>query len=90
MVELLSHLYQYVPVKEYTHQKFIPSRNEYVDYTNAVVHGTLLGGDQLTAARASGALKAMANAATPVKQLSGLIPVIEDWHVEVIILEVIM
>ena len=89
MGDILSHLHQYVPLKEFTRQVYIPSLNDSVDCQTAAIHRILFGGDQLTAACACGALKAMSNAASPGnKQLSGLISVVEDWHVEVIILEV--
>lgn len=39
-----------------------------------------LGGDQLTAARARGALSTMACHDRSADRLEGLIPVVEDWH----------
>lgn len=40
----------------------------------------LLGGDQLTAARARGAMSIRASHDTALDRLEGLIPVLEDWH----------
>ena len=40
----------------------------------------LLGGDQLTAARARAAQHCMTSELTAAKRLQGLLPVIEDWH----------
>ena len=48
----------------------------------------LFGGDQLTVARIQGAQIAMSNTRDSVKRLQGLIPVIQDWHTEVIFTEV--
>ena len=42
----------------------------------------------LTAARACGVITAMSNATTTAKRLEGLIPVIEDWHAQVTLLDV--
>ena len=44
------------------------------------MHRILIGGDQLTAARARSAQKAKLNAQTPSKRLEGLVSVVEDWH----------
>jgi len=41
---------------------------------------TLLGGNQLTAARARCAFKGKLNAQTPEKALAGIVLVIEDWY----------
>ena len=40
----------------------------------------LVGGDQLTAARARSSKKHMINANTPQVRLEGLVPMVEDWH----------
>jgi L1 cell adhesion molecule like protein len=80
MVEILSHLLQYVPSKECANLVYIPGRNQMVLKPGAVVHHVLFGGDQLTAARARGAIMAMANNPTPQQRLEGVIPVIEDWQ----------
>ena len=89
MVEILRHLHQYVPIREYTDEVHIPSINETAIADKAVLAKLLLGGDQLTAARARGALKSMLNATTASKRLEGFTPVIEDWHAEVSFLGII-
>jgi len=61
---------------------------EYVDKPDSVLHKKLFGGDQLTAACVRGAQLAMSNNKTAMKQLEGAIPVIEDWHTEVLLYEV--
>ena len=89
MVEVLAHLHQYVPIKEYTNDVYISSINETVVEHRAKVRKILFGEDQLTAARARGAIKAMSNATTPAKRLEGIIPVVEDWHAKMSFLDVI-
>ena len=51
-------------------------------------HPIIIGGDQLTASRARGAKKAKVHADSPVSRLEGLIPVAEDWHTKLNLLEV--
>lgn len=88
MVDILSHLHRYVPMVEYTEDAVVPSTDITVPVSKASVHPILIGGDQLTAARARSALKAKANEDKPSLRLEGLIPVAEDWHTKVILLEV--
>ena len=80
MIQILSHLHQYVPVMEYDEDLFVPSINEEVTVPKALFSPVLLGGDQLTAARARGAKKAKVSANIPLKRLEGIVPVAEDWH----------
>lgn len=56
---------------------------------NTEITQILFRGNQVTAARAHSELKAMCNATIAAKRLEGIIPVIEDWHAEVIFLQVI-
>ena len=79
MVEIMTHLHQYVPTVTFTQEKLI-STGEKVVEENAIFHSILVGGDQLTAARSRSAIKAKVNSETPCKRLSGIVPVIEDWH----------
>ena len=53
-----------------------------------VQHQLLFGGDQLTASRARGCKAIRMNSATDTEKLCGLIPVAEDWHTKVTLLEV--
>ena len=46
----------------------------------SVLHPVLFGGDQLTVARGRAAIKGKVNSQSATKKLSGLVPVIEDWH----------
>ena len=88
MVDIVQHLLQYVPFKQYERSVLVQSMNKFVTLQGATCCKILFVGDQLTVARARGAIRAMANAVNPIKRLEGLIPVVEDWHAKVIILEV--
>ncbi len=88
MVEIMSHLHRYVPGFEYTKQVVIPSTQETTEVHEATLHSILIGGDQLTAARARGSKKVMVNAATRAKRLEGIVPVAEDWHTKLNLLGV--
>lgn len=78
MVAILTHLHQYVPCVTYSETKCVSSGEKEV-IVKAKFHCVLVGGDQLTAARARHSIKAKVNSQTPVKQLKGIIPVMEDW-----------
>ena len=88
MVQIMSNLHEYVPKVEYTEDCFISSIGETVQVPGAFLHPILIGGDQLTAARGRGAKKAKVNEDSPTSRLEGLIPVAEDWHTKVTLLQV--
>ena len=88
MVDIMAHLHQYVPVLEYSESVCVPNSDESVDMLKAVFHNIFIGGDQLTAARARGAKKVMANSVSPHVRLDGLNPCAEDWHTRLNLLDV--
>ena len=49
---------------------------------------TVVGGDYLTAARMRGAQRIRGNSETSADRCDGLLPVAEDWHAIVCLLEV--
>lgn len=55
MVDIMSHIQQYVPAVQYTKSIFLPETSEAVEVRHARYHKILFGGDQLTVARARGA-----------------------------------
>ena len=89
IVDIMSHLHQYVPAIEHTKRVTIKSTGEEVDVHQATFHKILIGGDQLTAARARGAKKMRANSVSPLTRLEGLIPCAEDWHTKLNLLQVV-
>lgn len=46
----------------------------------ASLHEILLGGDQLTVARARNTIRQHLNSPLPAKCIAGLIPAVEDWR----------
>ena len=84
MVEILIHLHQYVPQVV---QKEVNDKNDTV--YKEVTHRVMLGGDQLSQARARGALKIKSNSVNPSTRLQGFILTIEDWHAKQTLFEVI-
>lgn len=90
MIKILQHVQQYVPTVQREENIFIPSLDQYVLKSSTVQHQVLFGGDQLTVARVRGAQLAMCNSNDSVKRLQGLVPVIQDWHTEVVLAEVRM
>ena len=75
---------------EYTDAQFVSSIGESVQVPKASLHPILFGGDQLTAARGRGAKKAKVHSDSPATRLDGLVPVAEDWHAKLTVLEVRM
>lgn len=88
MVDIMSHLHQYVPATKYTASVTVPGTEETVQLQQAAFHKIFVGGDQLTAARARSSQKAMANSQAPLRSLCGLIPCAEDWHTKLNLLGV--
>ena len=87
MVDILGSAHQYVPTKEATFTVEIPE----VGATETKVenmHVILLGSDQLTAERARAASRIRQNSQHPVGRLEGILPVTEDWHSKVCLMEV--
>lgn len=79
MIRILQHLQRYVPAIEIASEQ---------SSTNMLQHRLLLGGDQLTVARARGAQTAMCSELNEADRLEGFIPVIQDWHAKVVLLQV--
>ena len=66
MVEIMTHLHKYVPFIEHSEDYHIPSIDKTVQVPKASLHPILVGGDQLTVARARGAKKVKVNVDSPV------------------------
>ncbi len=79
MVEIMTHLHQYVPSLSTCLERTI-STGDVVKKESASFCSILVGGDQLTAARARSAIKGKMNGHTHPQALSGIVPVAEDWH----------
>ena len=79
------HVYVPTTVTEGTHTL---SNGREVNFDDTKFHTILFGGDQLTVARARGAQILRHTHDGAVHQLSGLLPVIEDWHARMTLVKV--
>lgn len=79
MTAILDNLHKYVPSIPVTTTVTLPDGEPYEvhDYD---LWETLLGGDQLTAARIRGAIDIRDDHDTSIDKLRGVIPVVEDWQ----------
>ena len=84
MTDILRHLQSYVPCK--TMETVLDM--EPFSQTDYQVLPTLVGGDQLSVARARGCILIQNNCENRYDRLSGLLPVIEDWHAKVCFMQV--
>lgn len=64
MVDIMSHLHQYVSTLSSIREHTVSSTGETVQKESATFHPIHVGGDQLTVARARGAIKAKVNSHT--------------------------
>ena len=84
----MSTLQQYVPIRQLSGSVAVPASSDLEAIDVELLHKILLGGDQLTVARARGAQSQHENSVHPKGQLNGFIPVVEDWHAKVCLMEV--
>ena len=59
-------------------------------YDNTQFHNLVVGGDQLTAARARGAITLQLLHSNPVHHLDGITPILEDWHARMTLVKVVI
>ena len=89
MTEILRHIQSnYVPLTVKEVSATIASTGEEVPLTETRCHQVLLGGDHLTVARARSAIRSVGNSDSSSQKLSGVIPVVEDWHAKLTLLSV--
>lgn len=68
----------------------VPGSDEPVNVDDLDYATILLGGDQLTVARARGSQLIRSNSGTNKDSLVGLLPVVEDWHTKLCLMQVII
>ena len=87
MAQILDCLHKYVPSQAMEKVFTLPDGTKISrgDYHHVPV---LLGGDQLTVARARGAQAIRSSHDNATERLSGIIPVVEDWHARQTLMEV--
>ena len=78
MVAIMAHLHQYAPMVEPEEKVHVASIDNSVQVTTTRVCPILVGGDQLTAARARAAWKTKVNTLTTTSRLKGLLPTAAD------------
>lgn len=88
MIDIMQHIHQYVPALHTVDDITIQSTGEHIQAERVDFHSIVFGGDQLTAKRARGSQKIRSNSKNEAEKLEGLLPVAEDWHTKVCLLEV--
>ena len=88
MVDILDDLQRYAPSTLKTRDVPVPNTNEVRSLKEIAFHRLLFGGDQLTAKRARVGIRIRNNSTNSADRLEGLLPVAEDWHAKVVLLEV--
>ena len=73
MIKIVNHMHQYVPIVEPTEDVLVPSISDVFEVVKTECHPVLLGGDQLTVARARRPQLAMADGCSVSKRVEGLI-----------------
>ena len=84
MIEILSEVHQYVPSKRCDTVDAVTQKV----FDDSIVHGILIGGDQLTRKRIETAKELAKNGISPDMELKGLIPICHGWHTKKVFLEV--
>ena len=87
MSKIMEELHKYVPTSTSEGYLTLPNVSA-VTYDDTSFFEILFGGDQLTIARAAGVQDLRKGYDTALECLKGVIPVVEDWHTRVILLEV--
>lgn len=87
MCSAMDELHVYVPTKKVVMEKSSIS-GQVVNKEDYKFCRTLIGGDQLTIARARGSSAARVDHSTARDRLNGLMPIVEDWHAKQCLLKV--
>ena len=80
--------YRYVPMVRVENKVVVHDNTEPVPVQMDYFHAILIGGDQMTCARVRGAQGIRENSMSGRTRLEGLVPVIEDWHAKVCLMQV--
>ena len=89
MIDIIKHHHKYVPRMETTSIfQDITEDNVTIPVTKIDFHQIIFRGDQLTTARARGSQLDRVKSDNGIDQLQGVVPVFEDWHVKVLLLQV--
>ena len=88
MMDILQHLQGYVPAIDVKREMKVPGSDEPITIDDQRFTTTLMGGDQLTVACARGAQLIRSNTGTNQGSFAGLLPVVEDWHTKLCLMQV--
>ena len=88
MCDIMDKIHDYVPSKHVVETFPLFEDDDDVEIDEEMFHQILLGGDQLTIARARGSIAARQDHRTRRERLEGLFPVVEDWHAKQCLLKV--
>ena len=88
IVDILQDLQKYAPAVSQTTEVHVPNSSEVKSLREIAFHRLLFGGDQLTAKRARAGIRIRNNSTNGEDRLEGLLPVAEDWHAKVVLLQV--
>ena len=83
----MDEVHDYVPSVTQHTSLLLPDGSVWED-DNQFFHRILMGGDQLTVARARGSISIREDHDSNVQRLDGIIPVVEDWHAKQCLLKV--
>ena len=88
MLDILQHMQKYVPCVKKQVDLEVPSTGEHMAVELVDNYDILLGGDLLTSFRAREVQRIMAYSDQPHLRCDCLLPVTEDWHTRLCLLEV--
>ena len=88
MTKIMDHMHTYVPSVSQCNIVTLPNEDTFEDKKD-VFHRILLGGDQLTVARARGSIAIRQDHDSSEQRLDGLLPIVEDWHAKQCLLKVV-
>ena len=88
MIDVLEHIQSYVPSKYVQREMSVLRSEEVVILEDQDFAITLMGSDQLTVARARGVQLIRSNSGNNTDCLAGVLPVCEDWHAKLCLMQV--
>ena len=88
MVDILSHLHQYVPMTIGTKKMKVSGTDDVEEIQAENLHYFVICGDQLTVERIRGAQSMRSNSNHATGRLEGFIPITEDCHAKVCFMQV--
>lgn len=87
MSKIMDHVHTYVPSITHCNDLVLPNEDIFEDNRDRF-HRILLGGDQLTVARARGSIAVRKDHDSSKQRFDGLLPIVEDWHAKQSLLKV--